>query len=90
MGLVMLHNNDLRTRELIAERHVKYGFHASGKWPHNRNARDLIAPDAGQPQTFRDSRLRDLAGIRSASQFVLFDGSLQLAVVQNGARGIAE
>ena len=90
VGLVMLHHGDLRLGELIAQDAVHLRLRRARERAHHGHAFHLLASGSRQAQALRDRRLRQPAGPPHVIELVLLDGGLQLAVLQHGARRVAQ
>ena len=89
VGLVMLHHGDLGLGKLIAQGDCAPAIPARARTaaPPRRNppARARLPPGAGTPRSTPAAARR----ASTRDQLVFFDGGLQLAVLQHGARRVA-
>ena len=90
MRQVVLQDHDAALREAGAKLQMEIGF---GNRPHHGHGVHLFGPYPGERQARGDGVFRQFAataGVGAAREFGFLDGGHQLAVFEDGARGIAQ
>ncbi len=87
---MMLDDDHLGMRKLVAQSHVQLRFRAARDRTHDRDAIDLITGRFGQPQTFFNSGLRKSAWPLPARHLRFFHRRQHFTVLQKRASRVVE